>query len=121
MPPEANPVEGEPEEVFAREEADKLLTEALGTDLDEPEPFVKLLLPLLDCAPPGRLKEAIYVLIEVAFDNSIVRSIRFREYVEAIRRGRNPLEEARRRASSSDISSNDDEKPTRAHGEPSSG
>ncbi len=35
--------------------------------------------------------------MEVAYEGSIVRSIDFREYLEAIRQGRDVLEEARSR------------------------
>jgi len=34
--------------IFTREEADRLITETLDTSLDEPEPFVRLLLVLHD-------------------------------------------------------------------------
>ena len=89
--------EQEPYYIFTREEADRLITEALDTSLDEPEPFVKLLMTLYDNAREDQLKESIYLLMEVAYEGSIVRSIDFDEYLEAIRQGRDVLEEVRSR------------------------
>lgn len=83
--------------ILMYEEADRLVTEALDTDLDEPEPFVKMLLILLDNAQEPRLSDAIRLLIKVAYDGSIVHSIDFDEYIEAIREGQNIVEEARAR------------------------
>lgn|SRR5262249_48089077 len=79
------------------EEADRLVTEAIDTDIDEPEPLVKLLLILYDCAQQPDLREAIYQLMKAAYQNSIVQSINFHEYLDAIRKGRNPVGEARTR------------------------
>ena|SRR5215212_10658163 len=87
----------EPYYIFTREEADRLVTEALDTDLDEPEPFVRMLLILMDNAREPRLNESIRLLIKVAYDNSIVHSIDLDEYIEAIREGKNIVEEARAR------------------------
>jgi hypothetical protein len=79
------------------EEADRLVTEAIDTDIDEPEPLVKLLLILYDRAQPPDLKDAIHHLMKAAYHNSIVQSINFQEYLEAIREGRNVVQEARTR------------------------
>ena|SRR5689334_3963454 len=87
----------EPYFIFTREEADRLITEALDTNLDEPEPFVRLLLVLLDNARDPRLEESIRLLIKVAYDGSIVHSINFDEYIEAIRGRQNIMEETRTR------------------------
>ena len=97
MPPQADDSDQEPYFIFIREEAERLITEALDTDLDEPEPFVRLLLILLDNAREPRLKEAIYLLIKVAYDGSIVHSIDLDEYIEAVRNRQNIVEEARAR------------------------
>jgi hypothetical protein len=97
MPPEPDDSSEEPCYIFTREEADRLVTEALDTDLDEPEPFVRMLLILLDSAQENRLKDAIHLLIKVAYDGSIVHSIVLDEYIEAIREGRDIVEEARAR------------------------
>ena len=94
MPP-TDDFEQEPYYIFTHKEADRLLTEALDTSLDEPEPFVRLLLILHDHASERQLKDSIYLLMEVAYEGSIVRSIDFDKYLEAIRQGRNVLEEAR--------------------------
>jgi hypothetical protein len=97
MPPEPDDSSKELCYIFTREEADRLVTEALDTDLDEPEPFVRMLLILLDNARENRLKDAIQLLIKVAYDGSIVHSIAIDEYIEAVREGRNILEEVRAR------------------------
>jgi len=96
MPP-TDDFEQEPYYLFTHEEADQLLTKALDTSLDEPEPFVRLLMILYDHAHERQLKDSIYLLMEVAYEGSIVRSIDFDKYLEAIREGRNVLEEARSR------------------------
>jgi hypothetical protein len=57
------------------------------------------------------LKQAIREMMKAAFDNSIVHSIAFDEYLEAIRQGRNPLEEARARASPEPDTDLDGERP----------
>ena len=97
MEQENDDQEQEPYYIFTREEADRLITEALDTSLDEPEPFVRLLLILHDHTNERQLKDSICLLMEVAYDCSIVRSIEFDEYLEAIRQGQDPLEEARTR------------------------
>src|SRR6185295_8777096 len=81
--------------ILTYEEADRLVTEALDAQLDEPEPFVRMLLILLDNAQEPRLNDAIRLLIKVAYDGSIVHSIDFDEYIEVIREGRNIVEEVR--------------------------
>ena len=97
MSPQTDDSDQEPYYIFTREEADRLITEALDTSLDEPEPFVRLLMILYDNAREDQLKESIYLLMEVAYEGSIVRSINFDEYMEAIRQGRDIVEEARSR------------------------
>lgn len=99
MPLQADDSNQEPYFIFTREEADELVVEALDTDVDEPEPFVKLLLVLYDNARENRMKDALYELMKAAYDGSIVHSIDFQEYLRAIRLGQNPLEEARARRS----------------------
>jgi hypothetical protein len=99
MPPEPEGYNQEPYYIFSREEADRLITEALDTSLDEPEPFVRLLLMLHDHTSERQLKDSICLLMEVAYEGSIVRSINFDEYLEAIREGQDPLQEARTRRS----------------------
>lgn len=95
MSPQANNSDQDSYYILTREEADHLVTEALDAQLDEPEPFVKMLLILLDNAQEPRLNDAIRLLIKVAYDGSIVHSIDFDEYIEAIREGRNIVEEVR--------------------------
>ena len=97
MPPEPDDSSKTPSYILTYEEADRLVTEALDTDLDEPEPFVRLLLILLDNAQEPRLNDAIRLLIKVAYDGSAVYSVDFDEYIEAIREGKNIVEEARAR------------------------
>jgi hypothetical protein len=97
MPSQIGNADQEPNDIFTREEADRLITEALDTSLDEPEPFVRLLLILHDHTSERQLKDSIYLLMEVAYEGSIVRSINFDEYLEAIRGGQDPLQEARNR------------------------
>jgi hypothetical protein len=72
MPPQTDSSEQEPFFIFNREEADHLVTEALDTSLDEPEPFIQLLLILFDNTQERRMKDAVYLLMEVAYDVSIV-------------------------------------------------
>ena len=94
-------LEIEPEEkpylILTHEQADQLVTEALDTDLNEPEPLVRMLLILFDHAEEPRLADAIYLLMKVAYNGSIVHSTHLHEYLDGIRQGRNPLEEARPR------------------------
>lgn len=97
MQPETDNHEKKPYYILTYEEADRLVTKALDTDLDEPEPFVRLLLILLDNAQEPRLNDAIRLLIKVAYDGSIVHSIDFDEYIEAVREGQNIVEESRAR------------------------
>jgi hypothetical protein len=87
----------EPYYIFTDEEADQLIMEALEADLSDPEPLVKLLLILHDHIQESRLQESVYLLMKAAFKYSIVHSIHFREYLEAIRQDQNPAEEARAR------------------------
>lgn len=87
----------EPYYIFADEAADLLITKALEADLSNPEPLVKLLLMIHDRVREARLSDSIYLLMRGAYKYSIVDSINFQEYLEAIRQGRNPAEEARAR------------------------
>ena len=87
----------EPYYIFTDEDEDKLITEALEADLSDPEPLVKLLLIIHDHIKEARLQDSIHLLMKAAFKYSIVHSIIFQEYLEAIRQGRNPAEEARAR------------------------
>lgn len=81
------------------EEAAALISDALNLQLDEPESLVRLLLILFDNVHDPGLSQAIREMMKAAFNNSLVHSIVFDEYLEAIREGRNPLEEARARMS----------------------
>lgn len=85
----------EPITIFTDEEAERLVTGALDTSPDEPEPFVKLLLILHDHEKDSRLQDSIRLLMRVAYNCSIVHGIKFEEYLEAIRQGQDPLEEER--------------------------
>src|SRR5215217_7653534 len=97
MQQETNGQKKEPYYIFTDEEADRPITEALESDLSDPEPLVKLLLILHDHIKEARLQESIYLLMKAAFKYSIVHSINFQEYLEAIRQGQNPAEEVRAR------------------------
>jgi len=66
MPSQADDTDQEPYYIFTCEEADRLITAALDTSLDEPEPFVRLLLILHDHEQEPRLKDSIYLLMKVA-------------------------------------------------------
>ncbi|HYL99720.1 MAG TPA: hypothetical protein VEZ90_12255 [Blastocatellia bacterium] len=82
------------------EEADRMVTEALDCELDEPEPFVKILLFLNDLHDQGRgpeLSYSLHRLMVAAYNNSVVRSGNFYEYLDAIRQGRNLVKRARAR------------------------
>jgi len=97
MSSQTDDCELEPYHIFTREEADRLIIESLDTSMDEPEPFVRLLLILHDHEQEPRLKDSIYQLMKAAYDNSIVHSIDFQEYLEAVRQGRDIVKEARSR------------------------
>lgn len=97
MPQENNSVEQKSYFIFTREDADELITAALDSDPCEPEPFVRLLLILLDNAQEPRLKDALHELIKAAYDHSIVHSIHLDEYIEAVRQRQNIVEETRAR------------------------
>ena len=87
----------EPYYIFTDEDEDRLITEALEADLSDPEPLVKLLLIVHDHVKEARLKDSIYLLMKAAFKYSIVHSICFQEYLEAIRQDQNPADDARAR------------------------
>jgi len=89
--------EQEPYYIFTDEEADRLIIESLEADLSDPEPLIKLLLMIHDHIQEARLKDSIYQLMKVGYKWSIVHSINFQEYLEAIRQGQNPANEARAR------------------------
>ena len=97
MPSQTDDTDQESYYIFTREEADRLITAALDTSLDEPEPFVRLLLILHDHEQEPRLKDSIYLLMKVAYDGSIVHSVGFQEYLKAIRERRDIVEESRSR------------------------
>jgi len=99
MTSEIDGLEEKPHFILTREQAEELLTAALDTDLNEPEPLIRMLLVLFDNTKEPRIEDAIYLLMKVAYDGSIVHSINFQEYLRAIRQGRSPLEEARSRVS----------------------
>ena len=96
-------VEYASEELLADEEADRLIAEALYADA-EPEPLVKLLLIIHDRVQEARLKDSISLLMKVAYRYSIVHSVNFQDYLEAIRQDRDPAEEARSRGYGGDDS-----------------
>lgn len=84
------------------EDADRMVTEALDCELDEPEPFVKVLLFLSDLHEQGRapeLGDSLHRLMTAAYNNSIVHSGNFCEYLDAIRQGRDLIKRARVRIS----------------------
>ena len=83
--------------VFTSEEADELITAALDSNPCEPEPFVRLLLILLDHIQEPCLKEAFHELIKAAYDHSLVHSIHLDEYIEAVRQEQNIVEDTRAR------------------------
>ena len=95
MPPQSDNSESDPFHIFTREEAGDLIREALDTSIDEPEPFVRLLLILFDHVNDSRLHDSIYLLIKVAYDGSLVHSRGLGEYLEALRQGHDPMAEIR--------------------------
>ena len=97
MSSQTDDCELEPYHILTREEADRLVVESLDTSMDEPEPLVRLLLILYDHEQEPRLKDLIYQLMKAAYDNSIVHSIDFQEYLKAVRQGRDIAKEARSR------------------------
>ncbi|HJQ71476.1 MAG TPA: hypothetical protein VKA70_21035 [Blastocatellia bacterium] len=82
----------EPYYIFTEEEAGRLVTEALETSLDEPEPFIRLLLMLHDQERESRLQDSIYILMKAAYKGSIADDKNFEGYLEAIRQGKDPVE-----------------------------
>ncbi|MGH9830084.1 MAG: hypothetical protein ACREDR_43285, partial [Blastocatellia bacterium] len=84
-----------PKWLLTRDQANDLVTAVLDAVLDEPEPFVRLLLLLFDNTGEPQMQEALHYLMKAAYDNSIVHSFDFQGYLEAIRQGRNPLKEGR--------------------------
>ncbi|HKV38334.1 MAG TPA: hypothetical protein VJX67_03910 [Blastocatellia bacterium] len=82
------------------EQADRVVTQALDCEVDEPEPLVKVLLFLFDLQEQGRgpeLSDSLLQLMAAAYNNSVVHSANFHEYLDAIRQGRDPVKRARRR------------------------
>jgi len=76
---------------LTREQARGLVWEALNTTSDEPEPFVKILLMILDNLHDPSLEESIYHMLWSSFNGSLVHSMEFHDYLDRIRQGRNPL------------------------------
>jgi hypothetical protein len=97
MSPQTDDSKQEPYYLFTDEEIDRLIIEILEEDLSDPEPLVKLLLMIHDRIQEARLKDSIYLLMKGGYKYSIVHSINFQEYFEAIRQGQNPAEEVRAR------------------------
>ncbi|MGH9830082.1 MAG: hypothetical protein ACREDR_43275 [Blastocatellia bacterium] len=97
MPARADNAERESPWIFTREQASDLVTEALDSDTNEPELFVKLLLMLFDNTQDAEIQDALHQLMKAAYDGSIAHSSDFQEYLETIRQGQDPLEEARSR------------------------
>ena len=97
MPRRTDDIKQEPYYIFTDEEVDRLVIEVLEADLSDPEPLVKLLLMIYDRIQETRLQDSIYLLMKGAYRYSIVHSINFQEYLEEIRQGQNPAEEARAR------------------------
>jgi len=73
---------------MTEEEADRLVTEALNCDLNDPEPFVKMLLVLHDEEDDLELRESVYRLMIAAYNNSRVHSANFQQYLDAVRQDR---------------------------------
>lgn len=97
MSPQTDDSKHMPYYIFTDEEVNKLIIEALEADLSDPEPLVKLLLMIHDNIQEARLKDSIYLLMKGGFKYSIVHSINFQDYLDAIRQGQNPAEEVRAR------------------------
>ena len=99
MPTEIDSSEDEriDDDIFSREEAGRLVAASLNTDMDEPEPLVRLLLILFDNTAEPRLRDALHTLMKAAYDQSIVHSIDLDEYLEDLRQGGDPLKDARDR------------------------
>ena len=75
-----------------------MVTEAMDCELPEPEPFVKMLLHLSDLHEQGlgrELSESLHLLMVAAYNNSVVHSGNFYEYLDAIRKGRSLAKRAR--------------------------
>ena len=82
------------------EAADRMVTEALDCEPDEPEPLVKLLLFLHDLHELGKapeLSDSFHRLMTAAYNNSIVHSGNFYEYLDSIRQSRSLIKRARAR------------------------
>jgi len=96
--PSTEPVETKQLTELTEEEADRMVTEAMDCDPPEPEPFVKMLLHLSDLHEQGlgrELSESLHLLMVAAYNNSVVHSGNFYEYLDAIRKGRSLAKRAR--------------------------
>ena len=81
--------------ILTSEEADRLVSEALETEPDEPEGLVRLLLTLRDHIRDSLLEQAFHELIKAAYNRSVAHSVHLDEYLKAVRQGRRDSEEAR--------------------------
>jgi len=74
-----------------------MVTDALHCDPPAPEPFVKMLLhsDLHEQGLGRELSESLHLLMVAAYNNSVVHSGNFYEYLDAIRKGRNLAKRAR--------------------------
>ena len=96
--PSAEPVETKQLIDLTEEEAGRMVTEAMDCGPPEPEPFVKMLLHLSDLHEQGlgrELSEWLHLLMVAAYNNSVVHSGNFYEYLDAIRKGRSLAKRAR--------------------------
>lgn len=89
-----NASDQEPINIFTDEEADRLVTEALDTSPDEPEPLVKMLLILHDHEKDSMLQDSIRLLMKAAYQGSIAYDNNFEEYLESIRQGKKQVQES---------------------------
>jgi hypothetical protein len=80
-------------EVFSAECSVDMVDRAMDDDRDEPDNFIRMLLAVLDCTRDSRAQEALYRLIEAAYDCSIIKDAALDEYLDKLRSGGKPTAE----------------------------
>lgn len=98
MASQENHREQEPFDYLTLEPAEALAKNALmHSDYDEPDHFVRALVPILDRTTDPRAHDALAMLIDGAFSRSIAFNIVLDDYLDVIRKGDSPDKEWRER------------------------
>ena len=96
MKKEGNEESDGPLDAFPPERSMELVDRAMFDDRDEPDHFIRMLLVLHDRTRDPDTREALFHLIEAAYNCSLVRENALERYLDALRTGREPTAELKR-------------------------